>query len=108
MRKALIVLKMRLARFWGKAEQTDVRLIIGASILILASVLYLGQYFSDAWFCLLDTVREAVTGRPVEWQCVKGVVRDLREDNTAATVILAIAAAVLASAWSSGSNAAKW
>ena len=75
LRKALIVLKMRLARFWGKAEQTDVKLVIGASILILASVLYLGQYFSDAWFCLLDTVREAVTGRPVEWQCVKGVVR---------------------------------
>ena len=28
----------------------------------------------------------------------------LRDDGTAATVILAIAAAILASAWSSGSN----
>ena len=32
------------------------------------------------------------------------VLDDLRKDGTAATVILAIAAAILANAWSSGSN----
>ena len=104
MKKRLIGLKGELIQFWGKAKQTDPRLVIGASVLILASVLYLGEYFSDTWFCLLDTGRVAVTGGQVEWQCVKDVVKDLREDGTAATVILAIAAAILASAWSSGSS----
>lgn len=41
---------------------------------------------------------------PVEWKCFGDVLGDLRKDGAAAGVILGIAAAVLASAWSSGSD----
>ena len=45
MKKRLIGLKGELIQFWGKAKQTDPRLVIGASVLILVSVLYWGSIF---------------------------------------------------------------
>ena len=97
-------LKERLARFLAHARRVNLKLAIGIVILLFASVLYLGQYIWDALSCVGDAVPAAFTDEPVDWQCFKDVVEDLRDDNTAATVILAIAAAVLASAWSSGSD----
>lgn len=98
-------LKERLARFLPNARQVNLKLGIGIGILLFASALYLGQYAWDAMSCVGDAAPAAFTDDPVDWQCFGDVIKDLRKDNTAATVILAIAAAILASAWSSGSDA---
>lgn len=98
-------LKEHLARFLAHARRANLKLSIGIAILVLASMLYLGQYFWDALSCVGDAAPAAFTDDPVDWQCFRDVIKDLRKDNTAATVILAIAAAILASAWSSGSDA---
>lgn len=98
-------LKERLARFFPNARQANLKLVIGGVILMFACMLYLGQYIWDALSCVGDAVPAAFTDDPVDWQCFRNVIKDLRKDGTAATVILAIAAAILASAWSSGSDA---
>lgn len=98
-------LKDRMARFLARARQANLKLVIGVAILFFASVLYLGQYIWDALSCVGDTLPAAFAGEPIDWQCFQDVVEELRDDGTAATVILAIAAAILASAWSSGSDA---
>ena len=87
------------------ARSVSIRVIAGFSILALAAVLYLGTYFADAAACMDGMARGLFTDDPVDWQCFGDVVKDLRKDGTAATVILAIAAAILASAWSSGTDA---
>ncbi len=97
-------LKERLARFLPNTRPVNLKLIIGVVILFLASALYLGQYIWDAMSCIGDAAPAVFTDEPVDWQCFKDVIQDLRKDGTAATVILAIAAATLASAWSSGSD----
>ena len=97
-------LKERLARLLAHARQANLKLIIGGIILLLACALYLGQYFWDALSCVGDAAPAVFTADPIDWQCFRDVIKDLRKDGTAATVILAIAAAILASAWSSGSD----
>ena len=82
----------------------SLRVVVGFTILAMACLLYLGPYFADTAACLDDMARGMFSADPVEWHCLKNVLADLRKDNTAATVILAIAAAILASAWSSGSD----
>ena len=98
-------LKERLARFSAHARRVNLKLAIGIVILLFACVLYLGQYAWDALSCVGDAAPAVFTAEPVDWQCFRDVIKDLRKDGTAATVILAIAAAILASAWSSGSDA---
>ena len=78
---------------------------VGFSILVLAALLYLGPYFSNALSCLGGMIQELSNRGSIDWQCLVDIFDDLRKDGTAATVILAIAAAILASAWSSGSRA---
>ena len=97
-------LKESLARLLAHAKQANLKLVIGIFILTFAAVLYLGQYMWDALSCVGDATLAAFTAEPVDWQCFRDVIKDLRKDGTAATVILAIAAAILASVWSSGSD----
>ena len=77
---------------------------VGFSILVLAALLYLGPHFSSTQSCLGGMMQELIDTGSTDWQCFGDVLDDLRKDGTAATVILAIAAAILASAWSSGSR----
>ena len=87
-------------------KQATSKVGLGCIILLLAAALYLGSHVVDALACLLVIVRELIMECSFSWWCLAGVVGDLRRDNTAATVILAIAAAVLASAWSNGGSGA--
>ena len=80
------------------------RTAVGFSILVLAALLYLGPHFSSALSCLGDMMQELIDRGSTDWQCFGDALDELRRDGTAATVILAIAAAILASAWSSGSK----
>lgn len=80
---------------------------LGTAILAMAGVIYLEPYVTDSFFCLGDMIQAPTEGRSIEWKCMKDTLDVLRDDGTAATVILAIAAAVLASAWSSGSRLAE-
>ena len=82
------------------------RVWMGMAILALAALIYLEPYFTSTLLCSGDIVHASVAGRPAEWQCFKDVLRDLRKDGAAAGVILGIAAAALASAWSSGGSGA--
>ena len=77
---------------------------IGFVILTFAAWLYLGTYVGEIAVCLVDIGEELFTNRRLNLQCLDSVLDDLRDDSTAATVILAIAAAMLARAWSSGSR----
>ena len=77
----------------------------GVTLLFLAGLIYLVPYGADATVCLDSSLRALIAGRPLEWQCYQDVLKDLRKDSAAAGVILAIAAAILASAWGSGSDA---
>ena len=87
-----------------KTNRGNLRVLAGATILSLAGLIYLGPYGADATVCLDSSLRALIAGRPLEWQCYQDVLKDLRKDSAAAGVILAIAAAILASAWSSGSD----
>ena len=89
----------------AKTNRGSFRVLTGATILSLAGLIYLGPYAADVASCLDSTLRDVIAGRPTEWQCYQDVLKDLRKDGAAAGVILAIAAATLASAWSSGSDA---
>ena len=82
----------------------NIRGLTGVTLLFLAGLIYLGPYAVDATVCLEGGLRALIAGRPIEWQCYQDVLDDLRKDGAAAGVILAIAAAILASAWSSGSD----
>ena len=88
-------------------KRVSIRVVFGTAILFSAGVIYLEPYVADTFFCLGDVIQAPTEGRSVNWQCLVDVLDDLRDDGTAATVILAIAAAVLASAWSSGSKSAE-
>ena len=83
------------------------RIWVGATILAIAALIYLEPYGTGGLACSRDALGALFADRPVEWACFKDVLDDLREDGTAATVILAIAAAILASGWSSGSSPAE-
>lgn len=100
---ARILVALRRAGF--AAKSVSVRVVAGFVILALTALLYLGPYSIDAASCLDEMARGLFTSDRINWQCFKDVRDDLRKDAIAATVILAIAAAVLASAWSSGSDA---
>ncbi len=102
--KVLACIAEALRRVNLTAKSVSVRVLAGFGILAMAALLYLGPYSADTAFCLDDAARGLFSTDPVEWQCFKDVLDDLRGDGTAATVILAIAAAILASAWSSGSR----
>lgn len=91
----------RLRRAW---KTVVTRVWMGMAILALASVIYLEPYCTGALSCSGSIVQALAVGMPVEWKCFGDVLGDLRKDGAAAGVILAIAAAVLASAWSSGSD----
>ena len=82
------------------------RVGLGAIILAATAAIYLWPHISDVVSCVDAMLRGLIAGRPVGWQCLKNALADLRQDGTAATVILAIAAAVLASAWRSGGSSA--
>lgn len=86
------------------AKSVSIRVIAGFAILSVTALLYLGAYFVDTASCLDEVARALSSAKPHDWRCFGDVLDDLREDGTAATVILAIAAAILASAWSSGSR----
>ena len=86
------------------AKLGNIRGLAGVTLLFLAGLIYLGPYVVDATVCLEGNLRALIAGRPIEWQCYQDVLKDLRKDSAAAGVILAIAAAILASAWSSSSD----
>ena len=94
-----------LHRFAIAAKSVSVRVIAGFAILTVTAMLYLGPYFTDTASCLDEAARALSSANTADWECFEDVLDDLRDDGTAATVILAIAAAILASAWSSGSGA---
>ena len=100
-------LRLSLTWLWMLAKAPSSRLGIGSAILALAAVIYLEPYLIGTLSCTNDLLGALTAGRPVEWACFKDVLDDLREDGTAATVILAIAAAILASGWSSDSSPAE-
>ena len=100
-------LKDKMDGSFTDAKSVGVRALAGATILFLAGVIYLGTYVTEVVSCLGSIAREVIGQASVNRQCLVDVFDDLRDDGTAATVILAIAAAVLASAWSSGSRSAE-
>ena len=93
-----------LRRATAAVKSVSIRVLAGFAILTLAALLYLGPYSADTTSCLDEIVRARSSAESIDWQCFGDVLDDLRKDGTAATVILAIAAAILASAWSSGSR----
>ena len=95
-------LKERLTGLWAQVRSVGVKALTGTTILLAAGALYLGPYFTGMASCLDEITRALSSAATTDWQCFGNVVDDLRRDGTAATVILAIAAAMLASAWSSG------
>ena len=97
-------LRLLLTWLWMLVKASFSRLGIGSAILALAAVIYLEPYFTGTLSCWSELFGTLTAGRPVEWTCFEDLLDDLREDGTAATVILAVAAAILASAWSSGSS----
>ena len=96
-------------RVWPKTISKALvsRAGLGTAILAMAGAIYLEPYITDTFSCLGNMIQAPTAGRSIEWKCMKDMLDDLRDDGTAATVILAIAAAVLASAWSSGSRSAE-
>ena len=88
------------------AKLGNIRGLAGVTLLFLAGLIYLGPYVLDATVCLEGSLRDLRACRPIEWQCYQDVLKDLRKDSSAAGVILAIAAAILASAWRSGGSSA--
>ena len=96
-------------RTWPQtiAKALTTRVGIGTAILAITGVIYLEPHITGAFSCLGDMIQALATGCHIGWQCLADVLDDLREDGTAATVILAIAAAILASAWSSGSRSSE-
>ena len=97
-------LRSSLTWLWMLVRASFSRLGIGSAILALAAVIYLEPYFTGTLSCLSDVLGALTAGQPVEWACFEDLLDDLREDGTAATVILAVAAAILASGWSSGGS----
>ena len=104
---------MRQAWTWFRAtwnwlssrwRRIRIRVLIGAALMFLVGIVYLGPYVSDALLCIDTTIRKLVTENSAGWKCMNDMLDDLRKDGTAATVMLAIAAAILASAWSGGST----
>lgn len=93
-----------LRRATAAVKSVSIRVVAGFAILTIAALLYLGPYSADAASCLDEIVRARSAERSIDWQCFRDVLDVFRKDGTAATVILAIAAAILASAWSSGSR----
>ena len=89
------------------AKLGNIRGLAGVTLLFLAGLIYLGPYVLDATVCLEGSLRDLRACRPIEWQCYQDVLKDLRKDSSAAGVILAIAAAILASAWRSGGSSAS-
>lgn len=87
------------------AKSVSARVVAGFAILAVTALLYLGPYFTGTASCLDGTARALSSAAITDWQCFGNVLGDLRKDRTAATVILAVAAAILASAWSSSSRA---
>ena len=83
------------------------RLGIGTVILFATGAIYLEPHISGVFSCLADLALGVFERGPTDGQCLADALEDLRRDGTAATVILAIAAAVLASAWSSGGSSAS-
>ena len=82
------------------------RVGIGAAILFATGAIYLEPHISGVFSCLADLALGIFERGPTDGQCLADALEDLRQDGTAATVILAIAAAVLASAWRSGGSSA--
>lgn len=75
-------------------------------ILALVTLLYLGPHALGFTKCATGQVRSAFTDYQVAERCWRNGLDRLQADGTAATVLLGIAAAVLAKAWSSGSSGA--
>ena len=96
-----------LAKLLSQVRRVSIKVMLGTAILFSAGVIYLEPYVTDTFSCLGDMIQAPTEGRSIEWKCTKDTLDVLRDDGTAATVILAIAAAVLASAWSSGSRSAE-
>ena len=96
-----------LAKLLSQVKRVSIRVVFGTAILFSAGVIYLEPYVTGTFSCLGDMIQAPTEGRSIEWKCMKDTLDVLRDDGTAATVILAIAAAVLASAWSSGSRSAE-
>ena len=96
-----------LARLLSQVKRVSIRSMLGTAILFSAGVIYLEPYVTETFSCLGDAIQALTAGSPMAWKCLEDVLSNLREDGTAATVTLAIAAAVLASAWSSGSRSAE-
>lgn len=94
-------------RAWPRtiAKGLTSRIGLGTAILAIAGVIYLEPHFTRAISCFGDMLQALTAIRSADWKCFEDVLDNLRKDGTAATVILAIAAAILASAWSSGSRA---
>lgn len=98
------LLSVMLRRSRDRARRLRPGEAIGFVILVFAAWLYLGTYVGEVAVCLVDIGEELFTNRRLNLQCLDSVLDDLRDDGTAATVILAISAAILARAWSSGSR----
>lgn len=102
--KAWRRLKGNLPGLPAKAKFGNIRALAGVTLLFSAGLIYLGPYVADTASCLDSSLRDLIAGSPIEWQCYGDVLEDLRKDGAAAGVILAISAAILASAWSSSSD----
>lgn len=100
--KAWRRLKDNLPGLPARAKLGNIRALAGVTLLFLTGLIYLGPYAADTASCVDSSLRDLIAGSPIEWQCYGDVLEDLRKDGAAAGVILAIAAAILASAWSSG------
>ena len=96
--------KATLSRARDRARAVRLSEASGFVILIFAAWLYLGAYMGDGAACVVSLGKELLADGRFNLQCLHSVMDDLREDGTAATVILAIAAAILAKAWSRGAT----
>ena len=83
------------------ARATTVPTMVGVVMLALIALLYLGPHASRFWGCGFDQLRSIVSPHHATEECWADSLDRLRQDGTAAAILLAIAAAFPISTWRS-------
>ena len=104
MRSKVRLIVDALCRAWDKIKAVRAGEVVGIAILAFAAWVYLGEYVEGVAVCSVAIGEGLFADGSFKLNCLDSVLGNLRDDDTAATVILAIAAAILARAWSSGSR----
>ena len=81
------------------ATAATVPVMVGVLMLALIALLYLGPHANRFWDCGFDQVRSSIGKHQTKGKCWQDGLDRLRQDGTAAVILLAIAAAFPISAW---------